>query len=102
MGENAMPRQPNPGSTYQRASDGKWVTALSLGGGKRVVRYAPTSRADRVHGAATMPPHPNHLPRGCDRSRAWSARQAARATRQPGAVWAVDPRLLRELSGGHG
>src|SRR5215208_1570069 len=45
MGENTMPQETNSGSTYQRKGDGKWVAALSLGGGKRIVRYAATKRA---------------------------------------------------------
>jgi hypothetical protein len=39
-----MSTQPNLGRVYQRARDGRWVAALSIGGGKRVIRYGRTER----------------------------------------------------------
>ena len=36
--------QPNLGSVYQRAHNDRWVTTLSISGGKRVTRYARHER----------------------------------------------------------
>ncbi len=47
-GARAGPRAGGGGSVYRRASDGRWVAALRLPTGRRVVRYATNERAARA------------------------------------------------------
>src|SRR5262249_18181717 len=61
--ESAMPAT-TVGSVYQRAGDGRWVAAMSLGGGRRVTRYARSEREakavlqalQREHHTGTLAP----------------------------------------------